>query len=309
MKKLFLTFIVIFFIFVFDTKVFNDTVYNVYDKYFVEHNVKIVSNENTLSKNKYYKQNFSNYIKETDNYTVNNKSELLNVYYTAINNGFDNLTFYCSDKYTSCMDDINNLDSEENNFSYINQLVSSYNAYSTIESTYSSNKRVDIKINKKYSKEEIEKIDIEINNIINNLGINNYGNIRDKIRIFHDYIAETNRYDQDMADDMKSDYHSDSAIGTLFEGMSICSGYTDTMSIFLDKLNLTNVKVATDKHVWNAVYLDGVWYHIDLTWDDPVTSDGSDIILYHYYMLDTNELLNMDDEDHNFNKEIYNFLY
>lgn len=307
--KRFLTIVILFFmIFVFDTKIFGDSIYNLYDKYVNDHKTKIVSNEHILNKNKYYTENLSSYVKETDNYTINNKEELLNIYYTAINKGFDKLTFYCTNSYYSCMDDINNLDKEENNFSYINQLVNTFNTYSTIESTYSSNGRVDIKINKKYSEEDIKRIDEEINNIIIKLDINSYSDINDKIKVFHDYIAGINKYDSEMAEKGESKYHSDSAIGTLFEGKSICSGYTDTMSIFLDKLNIKNTRIATEKHVWNAVYLDNKWYHIDLTWDDPVTSDGRDIILYHYYMLDTDELLSKDDEDHNFNKEVYNFI-
>ena len=124
----------------------------------------------------------------------------------------------------------------------------------------------------------------------------------------NDYIANSNHYDKEMAENEKSNYHSDTAIGTLFEGMSICSGYTDTMSIFLNKLNIINTRIATEKHVWNAIYLDNKWLHLDLTWDDPLTSDGSDIIQYDYYLLSTDELLDKEDNEHNFNKEVYNFL-
>ena len=308
MKKFFAFIIIIFLLFVFDTKIFNDTIYNLFDKYINYHDYKIVSNKNTLNKNKYYTKNLSNYIKETDNYTVSNKSDLMNVYYTAVNNGYKSLTFYCADTYLSCMNDINNLGNEENNFNYVNQLVNVYNTYSTIETTYSTDGRVDITINKKYSEEDITKIDNKINEIINELGINNYSDVKDKIKIFHDYIANSNHYDKEMAENEKSNYHSDTAIGTLFEGMSICSGYTDTMSIFLNKLNIINTRIATEKHVWNAIYLDNKWLHLDLTWDDPLTSDGSDIIQYDYYLLSTDELLDKEDNEHNFNKEVYNFL-
>ena len=308
MKKVFVFFVFIFLFFVFDTSIFGDTIYNTYNKYMLDHDIKIVSNENFLKTNDYHNENFSNLIKETDNYLVNNNSELINVYYTAVNKGFDSLTFYCSNEYTNCMEDINKLDSVNGNFSIINQLVNVYNSYSSIESSYYSNHRVDIKISKRYSKEDIDKIDNKINSIIEELGINNYDNVRDKIKVFHDYLANTNTYDQEMADNGKSDYHSDTAIGTLFEGKSVCSGYTDAMSIFLDKLKIKNVRVTTDKHVWNGIYLNGKWYHLDLTWDDPIVSDGSNIIQYDYFLITSDELKTKDQTEHNYDSNQYNFI-
>jgi hypothetical protein len=44
-------------------------------------------------------------------------------------------------------------------------------------------------------------------------------------------------------------------------------------------------------HSWNKVLLDGEWYATDLTWDDPVSSIGSDYIRYDYFAL-TDEQMN-----------------
>lgn len=293
-------------VFVFDTRLFNDTIFNIYYRYINDENIKIVSNENLLKENNYHNNINSNYIKETDDLLVHNNSELYNVYFTAINRGYDKLTFYCDKSYKKCIDDINKLDESNTAFSYINQLVKVFNSYSTIESTY-LNGRVDIKINKKYSNNDIKRINNEINRIIEELHINDYEDVKDKIKIFHDYIASTNTYDNEKADNDDNTYHSDTAIGTLFEGKSICSGYTDTMSIFLDKLNIPNTRVATKEHVWNALYYNNKWIHIDLTWDDPVSSSDN-VILYNYFMIDTNKLQEIDNEEHNFNKTIYDFI-
>lgn len=293
-------------VFVFDTKLFNDTIFNIYYRYINDENIKIVSNENLLKENNYHNNINSSYIKETDDLLVHNNSELYNVYFTAINRGYDKLTFYCDKSYKKCIDDINKLDESNTTFSYINQLVKVFNSYSTIESTY-LNGRVDIKINKKYSNNDIKRINNEINRIIEELHINDYEDVKDKIKIFHDYIASTNTYDNEKADNDDNTYHSDTAIGTLFEGKSICSGYTDTMSIFLDKLNIPNTRVATKEHVWNALYYNNKWIHIDLTWDDPVSSSDN-VILYNYFMIDTNKLQEIDNEEHNFNKTIYDFI-
>lgn len=309
MKRLFAFLITILYIVLFiDRYALNNKIYNHVKSYHDYNEYSIVTNINGLNKSNYLYKDYSNYVKNTNNFTVTSKDELLNVYYTILNNGWDNFSFYCDTSYKKCFDDINDLSNNSDIFSSINQLVHPFNSFKTIKSNYNSNNRVDISITKKYSNEDIEKINNKINEIINELNINYYSKPKDKIKVFHDYIANTNKYDNDK-NDKKSKYHSDSAIGTLFEGYSVCSGYTETMAIFLYKINIENTRIANDKHTWNAVKLNNNWYHIDLTWDDPVTSNGSDVINYDYFLINTYELNNKYDKEHTFDKEIYNFIY
>lgn len=309
MKKLFAFLITILYIVLFvDRYALNNKIYNYVKSFHDNNEYSIVTNMEALEKSNYVYNNYSSYVKLLDNFTVTNKNDLLNVYYTVLNNGWDNFSFYCDLSYTKCFDDINDLSNNSDVFSSVNQLVHPFNSFKTIKSNYNSNNRVDISITKKYSADDIEKINNKINEIINELNINNYTNSKDKIKTFHDYIANANKYDIDRQD-KKYKYHSDSAIGTLFEGYSICSGYTDTMAIFLSKINIENIRIANNNHTWNAVKLNNNWYHIDLTWDDPVTSNGSDVINYDYFLINTYELNNRYDKEHTFDKEIYDFIY
>ena len=77
------------------------------------------------------------------------------------------------------------------------------------------------------------------------------------------------------------------------------------MAIYLDKLNIPNIRISTTEHVWNLVNIDESWLNLDVTWDDPVTSNGTDMLMYDYYLIDTNTLLSKDTTQHNFNKDIY----
>ena len=77
------------------------------------------------------------------------------------------------------------------------------------------------------------------------------------------------------------------------------------MKIFLDKFNIPNFKVSSENHIWNAVYVNNKWMHLDLTWDDPVTSTGEDILEYDYFLISTKELLEQEKEQHIFDYEIY----
>ena len=308
MKKFIFVVTLILALIIFDKRVFGDTIYNVYYKLNNDKEYKIIENTEVLNTNTYFKKDVSKYVVTTDSLIAKDKQELMNIYYSAINKGYDKLTFYCDEEYYNCDKDIEYLSTEDSNFSYINQLVNVYNSYKSITTSYSSNLRVDITVNKKYNEEDIKRINDEIYSIIDKLHLNDYDDIFEKIRLFHDYLARINSYDEDMANTMESNYNSDSAIGALFEGKAICSGYTDAMSLFLDILGIENYRVATDKHVWNALKVNNKWYHIDLTWDDPIVSDGSNIILEDYFMISTDELLSKNDPDHNFDREIYNFI-
>ena len=308
MKK-FTSFLICIFLFIviLDEKLLNDNLYNMYKKYYVKDTYSIVTNMNALKESKYLVNDYSSYVKLTDNFNPKNKNELLNVYYTILNNGWNNFSYYCDSSYSGCLDDVSNLSNDSDNFSNINQLVHPYNSYNTVESIYTSNNRIDVSIKNKYSDEDILKIDNKINEIINNLNINDYKNVEDKIKVFHDYIVKTNKYDT-LKENNTSQYNSNTAIGTLFEGYSICSGYTDTMAIFLTKIGLENVRIANDKHTWNVVKIDDKWKHLDLTWDDPITNTGEDIITYDYFLIDTNELQTKDTTEHNFDINVYDFV-
>ena len=133
-------------------------------------------------------------------------------------------------------------------------------------------------------------------------------NDKQKIKLFHDYIIENTIYDQNYRLDMDKSsypYHPYNAYGPLVEGKGICSGYSDAMAIFLDKIGVKNFKVSNEEHIWNVVYLDSDWYHIDLTWNDPVISTGEQVLLYDFYLISTSELKNKDTSQHQFNSNNY----
>ena len=125
----------------------------------------------------------------------------------------------------------------------------------------------------------------------------------DKILKIHDYIINTTKYDTD-----NSDSKSSTAYGALINHKAVCGGYADAMALFLNKFNVPNFKIASNTHVWNAVYIDSTWLHLDLTWDDPVSSSGEDTILHKFYLIDTPSLEKYKITDHEYDKTIYEEL-
>ena len=73
--------------------------------------------------NEYKQKNFSSYVSETNDFSPKSKQDLLNIYYTVLNNGWDNFSFYCDKSYSTCISDMEELAKDKTKFSYINQLV------------------------------------------------------------------------------------------------------------------------------------------------------------------------------------------
>ena len=115
-------------------------------------------------------------------------------------------------------------------------------------------------------------------------------------------LSEVNiTYDDNYQKDDKITI-SNKATGALKNKIALCSGYADTYAIFLEKLGIPNFKVTSENHVWNAVYIDNKWLHIDVTWDDDEINKNNN---YNFYLLDTDELLKKDQTEHSFSEEYY----
>ena len=79
------------------------------------------------------------------------------------------------------------------------------------------------------------------------------------------------------------------------------------MAIFLTRFGLPNIKVASENHIWNLVQLNQQWYHLDVTWDDPITTSGIDTIEYSFFLIDASKLdeINVDQHQHDFDPTVY----
>lgn len=245
-------------------------------------------------------------VKKVDDFIPYSKNDLINIFYTVLNSGWDEFTFYCPDEYDDCLNDMASLSKDEHLLAEINNYIHPYNSYDTIKTYYDDTGKVSLVIDYLYSDEEIEKIDEEINGIIDEFYDEDLSN-RDVIKLIHDYIINNTRYDTMREEYDESDYDSDRMTGLLFEHYSVCSGYADTMAVVLNKLEIPNFKVASENHVWNAVYIDNEWLHLDLTWDDPVSKDGKDILDHSWFLIDDDTLVELDkkEKEHIYDVDFY----
>ena len=260
-----------------------------------------------LNKNKYYRHYSFNYVQTTDNYKPTNRQDLLNIIYTAINSGTSSFKFYCPSEFESCLQEIDNIASDREILSDINNFVHPYNSFKHIETKYDSFREVSIDMTKNYTKKDIKEIDAVVDDVFNKLYKPNDTKINN-IKTFHDYIINNSSYDTDRSDNNIINYKSDIAYGPLLQKQALCGGYSDAMELFLEKMDIKSYKVSSEEHVWNAVELDGKWYNLDLTWDDPITDTGQEILAHTYFMINTKRLNEVATSQHNFNNSVYSEL-
>lgn len=268
--------------------------------------------------NEYAKKEGFLYVQVTDNFIPYSYNDILNIMFTTINNGWEKFTFYCPTEYEDCLNDIKKITTDDLTLSHINSYVHPFNSFTSLNTTYYDSGEINLKIKYLYTEKQINEINTEIDKILNTY-VKKENSDYENIKILHDLIINTTKYDETKNETGTSNYDSSIAWGVLFNHYATCNGYTDTMAIMLSKMGIKNYKIETTSddisyrsngHVWNAVYIDGKWLHLDLTWDDPVSSDGKDYLYHKYFLVNNAELIESDSgnvslEEHNFKKHIY----
>lgn len=146
------------------------------------------------------------------------------------------------------------------------------------------------------------------------------------VKFFHDYIIT-------HCDYKKSGENYNNAYGVLIDGQAVCEGYSRAFKYLCDMVNIPCELILGDAnidHMWNLVKINGEWYHMDVTWDDP-ENKGGDYIGYSYFNVtdsqifvnhtikDTSDFPAVTSTDMNFYKynnlcaytteELYNLIY
>lgn len=255
------------------------------------------------AENSYFLEDNFDFVDNYESTEIHSKEEIIASIYYLINSGVTNSKRYCAKDYETCYEDMEMVSNDTNLLSVLNNYVHPYNSFDSIIFKFDDN-IINIEIKHTYTKEEIEELNNKVDTIIKE-NIKSNMSTKDKIKAIHDYIINNTEYDTKKSDNIKdTTYKSNTAYGVLIQGYGICSGYSDAMKLFLDKLNIVNYKVSNDQHIWNVVLLDGNWYHLDLTWDDPVSDKN--ITRDNYFLITSTTLAQLDDDVHYFNQAYFN---
>ena len=76
----------------------------------------------------------------------------------------------------------------------------------------------------------------------------------------HDWLTHNMYYDTDYRF-----YGADS----ILRGYGVCDSYSKIYYLLCRESGIPVKRVANSNHSWNTIMLDGQWYYVDCTWDDP----------------------------------------
>ena len=93
-----------------------------------------------------------------------------------------------------------------------------------------------------------------------------------KALILHDHIVTICDYDEEARDKKDPSPLARTAYSVLVRHRAVCEGYAMAYRYLLNLAGIRSEEVLSDSmnHCWNYLCLNGKWYHVDVTWDDPV---------------------------------------
>lgn len=238
------------------------------------------------------------------NYTASSYAEYYNIVYNSMKNFDDNVYIK-----------INNYDSKTYNLDVINKIFQQHYdidyGFSGADATlyYMGNVYI-LNINYKYNLPKTtmitmrDKVQSKAQSIISQLIKPGMNNVQKELAV-HDYIVNSTVYDYDnyvkgtLSEDDFTDY------GVVINGKAVCEGYAKALQRLLSMCGIESLAVEGQAsgvpHAWNLVNINGVYTHVDSTWDDPVTQNRQNILSHDYFNVSDAEIA----ADHQWNKSLY----
>ena len=100
----------------------------------------------------------------------------------------------------------------------------------------------------------------------------------------HDYLVLHTKYD--LGHQINPDSEGITSYDIICNNAGVCQGYAQAYNDLLRRAGVESIMVSSDdmNHAWNMVKIDDNWYHVDVTWDDPVP-DYEGKVKHTYFMM------------------------
>lgn len=124
----------------------------------------------------------------------------------------------------------------------------------------------------------------------------------EKLLTIYDYLILHCEYDVVNHNAGTIPDESFSAYGALVKHKAVCQGYANSMAELMNYFGIENCVVTSNelRHAWNMVKIDGQWYHLDATWDDPI-DDVTGRCYHRHFLKSDAEMVAMGYHDENGN--------
>lgn len=113
----------------------------------------------------------------------------------------------------------------------------------------------------------------------------------------HNYIINNAKYDYENSKKGTVPPESFTSYGVLVKGVGVCQSYALAMKKLLNLARVESIIVSGYGdgvlHAWNLVKIEGDYYHVDTTWDDPIYTENGirkDVLRFDYFNLTDDEM-------------------
>ncbi len=111
----------------------------------------------------------------------------------------------------------------------------------------------------------------------------------ERLVLLHDYLTRISVYSP------TADRNHNNIASCYFAGESMCVGYSLGFESIADYMGFDTITIygyaGGETHNWNKVLLDGSWYNVDVTWDDPQPDRGTEAQPLHVNFLRSDEAM------------------
>lgn len=134
------------------------------------------------------------------------------------------------------------------------------------------------------AKAHIQKIDRAVAEILGQ--VSDGMSDEEKALVVHEFFASQYEYDYDnyLANTIPDDSYRSGGLFTTKTG--VCQAYAYGYKYIMNMLGMECHVTTSDQmnHAWNIIKVDGAYYHVDCTWDDPV-EDRLGLVGHKYFLV------------------------
>ena len=129
-----------------------------------------------------------------------------------------------------------------------------------------------------------------------------------RIKAVHDWMIRNVRYDYDSHQKGKIPGVAHTSQGSLIRKLCVCDGYAYGFQVIMKSLHIpcriVEGSAGGETHTWNMVRIGSKWYHVDVTWDDPLIGESNHNTIpdYRYFLKSTKY---MQQHSHKFKEKKY----
>ena len=147
-------------------------------------------------------------------------------------------------------------------------------------------------------KEDYQQLNDKVDDILNHVIA---GNDYETIKNIHDFLIDNITYDNKTYEEVSSrsiehSLHND-ILAALIENKTLCNGYASAFQMLVSRAGYNCSLVAgrcnNNPHSWNFIEINNNWYQVDVTFDEMILEDNTEIGPSYEYFLASDDVMNI----------------